>query len=98
VLAGAAIRAAYPQASEAAQMSNAEFSPAGAARYSGIDLTRIKAYMRSGALPFHKDGRRTVILGPDIDNLRLGLALHQGCSFRVLSRPTAMARIREWVD
>jgi excisionase family DNA binding protein len=49
------------------------FSPAGAAGYSSLSLTRIKQLMRSKALPFHKDGRRTVILRSDLETYLVGL-------------------------
>ena len=38
------------------------FSPADAARYSSLGLTGIKTLLRTGVLPFHKGGRRTLVL------------------------------------
>lgn len=43
------------------------FSPAHAARFSGLGLTRIKTLVRTGVLPKRKDGRRTIILRSDIE-------------------------------
>jgi excisionase family DNA binding protein len=43
------------------------FSPANAARFSGLGLTRVKALLRDGTIPRHKDGRRTLILRSDIE-------------------------------
>jgi excisionase family DNA binding protein len=52
------------------------FSPAGAAGYSSLSLTRIKALLRSRVLPFHKDGKRTVILRSDLEAYLVGLGAH----------------------
>lgn len=49
------------------------FSPADAARFAGLGLTRIKALLSIGALPFHKDGRRTLILRADLESYLLNL-------------------------
>jgi excisionase family DNA binding protein len=43
------------------------FGPADAAQFTSLSLTRIKQLLRSKALPFHKDGRRTVILRSDLE-------------------------------
>ena len=48
-------------------------SPADAARYAGLGLTRIKTLLSIGALPFHKDGRRTLILRTDLESYLLNL-------------------------
>jgi hypothetical protein len=50
------------------------FSPANASRFSSLGLTRIKALLRSRVLPFHKDGKRTVILRSDLEAYLIGLA------------------------
>jgi hypothetical protein len=50
------------------------FSPANASRFSSLGLTRIKALLRSRALPFHKDGKRTVILRADLEAYLTSLA------------------------
>ena len=50
------------------------FSPADAARFAGLGLTRIKTLLRTGALPFHKDGKRTLILRTDIETYLTNLA------------------------
>ena len=44
------------------------FSTADAARFTGLGLTKIKALLRAGALPFHKAGRRTLILRCDLES------------------------------
>ena len=43
------------------------FSPANAARYSSLGLTRIKTLLRTRVLPFHKDGKRTLVLRSDLE-------------------------------
>ena len=45
----------------------AALSVADAARYTSLGLTAIKALLRTGAVPFRKAGRRTVILRADLD-------------------------------
>lgn len=49
------------------------FSPAHAAQFAGLGLTRIKALLSIGALPFHKDGRRTLILRADLESYLVSL-------------------------
>ena len=49
------------------------YSPADAARYSGLGLTKIKALLRSDVLPFRKDGRRTLIFRADLEAYLLSL-------------------------
>lgn len=49
------------------------YSPTDAARYAGLGLTRIKTLLSIGALPFHKDGRRTLIFRADLEAYLLSL-------------------------
>jgi hypothetical protein len=49
------------------------FSPANAARYSSLGLTRIKTLLRTCVLPFHKDGKRTLVLRSDLEAYLSGL-------------------------
>jgi excisionase family DNA binding protein len=49
------------------------FSPAHAARYSGLSLTRIKTLLRDGVLPCRRDGRHRLILRSDLETYLLGL-------------------------
>ncbi|HEX9238485.1 MAG TPA: helix-turn-helix domain-containing protein [Xanthobacteraceae bacterium] len=49
------------------------FNPANAARFTSLSLTRIKALLRSGKLPKHKDGKRTLVLRSDLEAYMLSL-------------------------
>jgi excisionase family DNA binding protein len=49
------------------------FSPAHAARYSGLSLTRIKTLLREGVLACRHDGRHRLILRSDLEAYLLGL-------------------------
>jgi excisionase family DNA binding protein len=49
------------------------FSPGDAARYSSLGLTGIKTLLRTGVLPFHKGGRRTLVLRSDLEAYLSGL-------------------------
>jgi excisionase family DNA binding protein len=49
-------------------------SPAEAAAFVGLGKTRIKQLLRTGAIPFRKDGRRTLILRVDLETFVAGLA------------------------
>jgi excisionase family DNA binding protein len=49
------------------------FSVDGAAGYSSLGLTRIKTLLRTRVLPFHKDGRRTLVLRSDLEAYLTGL-------------------------
>jgi excisionase family DNA binding protein len=59
------------------------YSPADAARFCGLGLTRIKALLRDGAIAHRKDGRRTLVLRSDIEAYLTSLAagrlnIHRG--------------------
>ena len=49
------------------------FNPANAARFTSLSLTRIKALLRSGKLPKHKDGKCTLVLRSDLEAYMLSL-------------------------
>ena len=52
-------------------------SPKDAAAYGGLGLTTIKALLRSGALPYRKAGKRTLILRSELYG---GLLLPSDCA------------------
>jgi excisionase family DNA binding protein len=59
------------------------YSPADAARFCGLGLTRIKALLRDGTIAHRKDGRRTLVLRSDIEAYLTSLAagrltIHRG--------------------